>query len=83
MEGTTYLIRTKAAEQTAPADEEAMAGFSEIVFLGTKDVAKCLGCNVDTARQIMKRRDFPLIMVGKNMRVSKLAFEAWAMERRV
>lgn len=54
-----------------------------IEFYGTKEVAECLGCSLPTAREIMHRYDFPLIMVGKNLRVSKEAFERWASERRV
>ena len=52
------------------------------VFYGTKDVARMLGCSVPTAREIMLRPDFPLIRVGRNLRVSREALEAWAMERR-
>ena len=55
----------------------------EIVFLSSKDVAKALGCSLPTARQIMKRPDFPLIRCGKNMRVSYDAFIKWAESRRI
>ena len=53
------------------------------VFYGTKDIAKCLGCSLPTAREIMHRSDFPLIKVGKNLRVLKAAFEEWAMKQRI
>ena len=53
------------------------------VFYGTKDVAQLLGCSIPTAREIMQRPDFPLVMVGKSMRVYKEALIKWAMERRV
>lgn len=56
---------------------------NEIVFLKTEEVANALGCSVPTARQIMRRPDFPLIRVGKNMRVSKSAFLKWAEARRI
>lgn len=52
------------------------------VFYGTKEVAAFFGCSVPTARQIMSRRDFPLIKIGKNFKVMKTALEQWAMERR-
>ena len=52
------------------------------VFLSTSDIAAYLGCSEATARQIMNRKDFPLIRVGKNYKVFKPAFEKWAMERR-
>lgn len=53
------------------------------VFYTTKDVAKCLGCSLPTARQLFHRTDFPSIKVGKNYKVSKDAFEKWASEKRV
>lgn len=56
---------------------------TEIVFLKTEEVANALGCSVPTARQIMRRPDFPLIRVGKNMRVSKSAFLKWAEKRHI
>lgn len=56
---------------------------NNLEFLSTKDVAKTLKCSIPTARNIMKRHDFPLIRVGKNMRVSKQAFLKWADSRHV
>lgn len=55
---------------------------ADTVFYGTKEVAKCLGCSIPVAREIMYRKDFPLIKVGKNLKVYKEAFEQWAMQRR-
>jgi len=55
----------------------------QMKFLNTKDVAKALGCSLPTARQIMRRQDFPLIRVGKNMKVSNSAFLKWAETRRI
>lgn len=52
-------------------------------FFGTKEVAACLGCSIPTAREIMHRRDFPLIQVGRALKVSRSAFEKWASERHV
>lgn len=52
------------------------------IFYTTADIAEILGCSIITARQIMNRKDFPLIRVGKNYKVFKPAFEKWAMERR-
>lgn len=54
-----------------------------ITFLNSKEVAKALGCSLPTARNIMRRPDFPLVRAGKNMRVSKTAFLKWAESRRV
>jgi excisionase family DNA binding protein len=55
----------------------------EMVFLGTKEVAAILGCSLPTVRRIMQRRDFPLIRVGKNMKVSKAALIKWSETRRI
>ncbi len=56
---------------------------TEIMFYGTKDIAKLLDCSIPTAREIMHRADFPLITAGRKMKVSKAAFEQWAMQKRV
>ena len=50
-------------------------------FLSTKEVAEALGCSLPTARKVMYRADFPLIRVGKNMKVSSKALEEWSMKR--
>ena len=36
-------------------------------FIGTKEVAALMGCSIPVARQIMRRKDFPLIKCGKNL----------------
>ena len=61
-------------------DENADDGLR---FLGTKDIAKLMGCSIPVARQIMKRKDFPLVMCGKNLKVMKSEFIKWASQRRV
>ena len=55
----------------------------EIIFLTTKDIAEALKCSLPTARNIMLRADFPLIRVGKNVKVSEQAFKEWSSKRRV
>lgn len=55
----------------------------DIKFIGTKEVAEALGCSLPTARNIMLRADFPLIRVGKNLRVEIHAFLDWSQKRRV
>ena len=52
-------------------------------FIGTKEVAALMGCSVPVARQIMRRKDFPLIKCGKNLRVMKSKLIEWASERRI
>lgn len=54
-----------------------------IKILNTKEVAVVLGCSIPTARNIMKRADFPLLRVGKNMRVSEHALIKWAESRHI
>ncbi|MBQ9248627.1 MAG: helix-turn-helix domain-containing protein [Ruminococcus sp.] len=54
-----------------------------VKFIGTKEVARILGCSLPTARNIMLRADFPLIRVGKNYKVSEQAFTEWSKQRRV
>ena len=74
---TNITPKRKTPSEPPPSDEAAP------VFYGTKEVAQMLGCSIPTAREIMQRPDFPLVMVGKNLRVYKAALEKWAMERRV
>lgn len=55
----------------------------DIRFLNTTEVAKALGCSLPTARQIMLRYDFPLVRVGRAMKVEESAFLEWASKRRI
>ena len=52
-------------------------------LIDTKEVAKVLGCSLPTARRIMQREDFPLIRVGKNMKVNAEVFDEWTKNRRI
>ena len=52
-------------------------------FIGTKEVAALMGCSIPVARQTMRRKDFPLIMCGKNLKVMKCELIKWASQRRV
>lgn len=54
-----------------------------IVFMDTKDIAKALGCSLPTARAIMRKQSFPLIRVGRSMKVSRDAFLKWSQGRHV
>jgi hypothetical protein len=56
---------------------------NQMIFYGTKEIARSLGCSIPLAREIMHRPDFPLVKVGKNLKVYKSAFEKWASERRL
>ena len=52
-------------------------------FIGTKEVAALMGCSIPVARQIMRRKDFPLVKCGKNLKVMKSKLSEWASVRRV
>lgn len=67
-------VRTSEAENINEKD---------LIFYGTKDIAKMLSCSIPKAQEIMHRHDFPLIQVGKKMLVFKDAFAKWAMEKRI
>ena len=54
-----------------------------IRVLKTADVAKILGTSLVTARNIMNREDFPLILAGKNYSVEEEAFYDWLKKRHV
>lgn len=62
---------------------EKLNNTDNIQFLNTEEVAAALGCSVPTARNIMHRKDFPLVRVGKSMKVSKQAFLKWAETKRI
>ena len=53
----------------------------DTIFYTTVDVARILKCSIPTARNTMKRSDFPLVVVGKNFRVSKEALEEWSSRK--
>lgn len=55
----------------------------KIHFLNVKEVAEALGCSATTARNIMLRPDFPLVQVGRSLKVEKHAFLKWAKEKRL
>ena len=52
-------------------------------FIGTKEVAALMGCSIPVARQIMGRKDFPLVKCGKNLKVMTAKFMEWASTRRI
>lgn len=56
---------------------------SEPVFYGTKEVAKMFRCSIPTAREIMRREGFPLLILGGKWMVLKSALIKWASEKRI
>lgn len=51
-------------------------------FVDSAELARLMGCSVVQARQIMHRRDFPAVKIGKAWKVSRLALAEWASTRR-
>lgn len=64
-------------------EETNTAADSEPVFYGTKEVAKMFRCSIPTAREIMRRADFPLLVFGGKWMVLKSALIKWASEKRI
>ena len=56
---------------------------SKDVVYGTKEVADFFHCSLPTAREIMRRKDFPLLKLGGKWMVLKSSLIKWASERRV
>ncbi len=78
------VLRLEARERTSTGATMAAEeqNTEPPIFYGTKEVAQFLGCSIPTAREIMRRHDFPAIYTGRIIRVYKGALEKWAMERR-
>ncbi len=71
-----FLLKDKKSDNSALLDDS-------MKFIGTKEVAALMGCSIPVARQTMRRKDFPLIMCGKNLKVMKSELIKWASQRRV
>ena len=66
-----------------PVEETNTASNSEDEIYGTKEVAKFFHCSIPTAREIMRRDDFPLLKLGGKWMVLKSALIKWASEKRI
>ena len=64
------------------ATEQAIAD-NVLVLIGTEEVAQILGCSVPKAREIMRRRDFPLQVIANAYKVSKGALMLYLLERHI
>lgn len=69
-------------EDTAAAETNA-ASDKELVFYGTKEVAKMFRCSIPTAREIMRREGFPLLKFGGKWMVERDALKKWVSEKRI
>ena len=65
-------------------EQETQSNENELLkFYNTKEVAQMLYCSIPTAREIMRRDDFPLLIVGGKWLVLKTALEQWATQKRM
>lgn len=89
---TERLHRRMEAGATLHGDDvEALIATEPIVsrdadlmeFIGASEVADLMRCSVPQARQIMRRKDFPAVKIGKAIKVMKGALIEWARERRI
>lgn len=56
---------------------------NDLKLLSTQDVANLLGCSLPTARKTMREdKDFPLVKVGRQYKVSIEGFKTWSNKRR-
>lgn len=52
------------------------------MYLTAKDISKLMHCSEREAQNYMNRPDFPRLEVGKSVKVNKLAFLLYNLERR-
>lgn len=76
------LNQNNVSSAVAAEEGAKTADNNGLIFYGTKEVAKMFHCSIPTAREIMRRADFPLLIVGGKWIVLKTALELWASERR-
>lgn len=72
--------------ELVPTEETAAAENTtdkELVFYGTKEVAKMFHCSIPTAREIMRREGFPLLKFGGKWMVERDALKKWVSEKRI
>ena len=53
------------------------------LIIGIEDIMEMTGWSKNTVRQFMHRPDFPLIKVGKDLQVNKIAFVKYTMQKLV
>ena len=76
------VVKLERPPEVDGAIDQAIVN-NALVLIGTEDVAQILGCSVPKAREIMRRRDFPLIEVANAYKVSKGALIKWVLERHI
>ena len=76
------VLQLESPYEVDGATEQAIAS-NILVLIGTEEVAQILGCSVPKAREIMRRRDFPLLKIANTYKVSKGALIKWVLERHI
>ena len=77
------LNQNNVSSAVAAEDESKKVDNNEPIFYGTKEVAALFKCSLPTAREIMRRNDFPLLVIGGKWIVLKSALIEWASVRRL
>lgn len=72
----------KLVNPTVESSQQSEADNSMPIYYGTKELAKMWNSSPDTVREVMRRDDFPLLKIGKNLKVQREALIKWGMERR-
>lgn len=85
MNASAVCAMTMQDKEVARMSELALTAkeINLMKFIGTKEVAALMGCSIPVARQIMRRKDFPLVKCGKNLKVMASKFMEWASTRRI
>lgn len=78
-----FLNENRELSVEGMPDEETNEESRELVFYGTKELSQMLHCSIPTAREVMRRADFPLLVIGGKWLVLKKALEKWAMSKRI
>lgn len=77
-DGSLTYNQTEVKEERA----ELPAQSSETVIMTAEDIAQCLGISRRVAYEVMERRDFPLLRIGRLKKVNKNDFEEWLKSQR-
>ncbi|WP_257141130.1 helix-turn-helix domain-containing protein [Bacillus sp. AFS015802] len=78
-DGALTYNQVEEKKETIPESPEQP---SETVIMTAEDVAQCLGISRRVAYEVMERRDFPLLRIGRLKKVNKYDFEEWLKSQR-
>lgn len=60
---------------------KALEASGDKLIIGIEDIMEMTGWSRETVRQFMHRPDFPLIKIGRDLQVNKIAFVHYTMQR--